>query len=237
MSLVFPDIIILAGGFGTRLQSVVKDVPKPMAPVAEKPFLYWLLNYLKAFNPNKIILSTGYKHEVIEEYFGDSFHNIPLEYSIEKESLGTGGAIKKAFDLLETDNTLVLNGDTFFRQNHLDFLNFHLKEKSLFSMALKQMNNPYRYGTVEVQNSKIVHFHEKDLTLKDGLINTGVYLMSKQLVDYLPEADCFSFEKDFMEINAKEIEMKGYITDNYFIDIGIPEDYNKANDEFPKLFN
>jgi len=234
---IFPDIIILAGGFGTRLQSVVNDVPKPMAPVAEKPFLFWLLNYLKTFKPNKIILSTGYKHEVIKEYFGNSFHHIPIVYSIEKDPLGTGGAIKKAFGLVETENSLVLNGDTFFKLNHLEFLKFHLSENALFSMALKQMNNPDRYGTVEVKNSSILNFHEKDYSLKQGLINTGVYLMSKQLENYFPSAECFSFEKDFMEIKTSEMPMKGYIADNYFIDIGIPDDYKKANEEFPKLFN
>ncbi len=233
----FPDVIILAGGFGTRLQSVVKDVPKPMAPVADIPFLEWLINYLSKSNPNKIILSTGYKHEIIEAHFGKSFKNIPIVYSIETDPLGTGGAIKKAFDLVSTENCLVLNGDTFLQIDHPNFLNFHSKNKALFTMALKPMKNPARYGTVETEGETIKKFNEKNPDLAEGLINTGVYLMKKEILKHFPEQEKFSFETDFMELKTGEIEMKSYITDDYFIDIGIPEDYKKANDEFPNLFN
>ncbi len=233
----FPDVIILAGGFGTRLQSVVKDVPKPMAPVADIPFLEWLINYLSKFSPNKIILSTGYKHEIIEAHFGKSFKNIPIVYSIETDPLGTGGAIKKAFNLVSTENCLVLNGDTFLQIDHLNFLNFHIKSDALFTMALKPMKNPARYGTVETEGETIKKFNEKNPDLAEGLINTGVYLMKKEILKHFPEQEKFSFETDFMEPKTGEIEMKSYITDDYFIDIGIPEDYKKANDEFPNLFN
>lgn len=233
----FPDIIILAGGFGTRLQSVVKDVPKPMASVAGKPFLEWLINYLTFLNPNKIILSTGYKHQTIEDHFGNNFKNIPIVYSIETDPLGTGGAIKKAFDLVTTENCLVLNGDTFLKIDHLNFLNFHNKSKALFSMALKPMENPYRYGTVETKGDLINKFNEKNPELLEGLINTGVYLMNKGIFGYFPEQEKFSFETDFMEQKTGEIKMMSFITDDYFIDIGIPEDYKKAQDEFPNLFN
>ncbi len=233
----FPDIIILAGGFGTRLQTVVKDVPKPMAPVDGKPFLEWLINYLSKISPNKIILSTGYKHEIIEAHFGKSYKNIPIVYSIETYPLGTGGAIKKALNLIETENCLVLNGDTFLQIDHLNFLNFHNKSNALFSMALKPMKNPARYGTVETDGDAIKKFNEKNPELSEGLINTGVYLMNKSIIKHFPEQEKFSFETDFMELKTGEIEMKSFITDDYFIDIGIPEDYKKANDEFPNLFN
>jgi len=233
----FPDIIILAGGFGTRLQSVVKEVPKPMAPIAGKPFLEWLISYLSVYNPHKIILSTGYKHEVIEAHFGNLFNTIPIVYSIETEPLGTGGAIKKAFNLVETKNCLVLNGDTFLQIDYYNFINFHTEQKGLFSMALKPMNKPTRYGTVETSNETIKSFKEKNPNLEEGLINTGVYLMNKKIEEYFPAIEKFSFEIDFMELKTKEIEMNAYISDDYFIDIGIPEDYQKANDEFPKLFN
>ncbi len=233
----FPDIIILAGGFGTRLKSVVKDVPKPMAPIAGKPFLEWLINYLSVFNPNKIILSTGYKHETIEAHFGKSFKNIPIVYSIETNPLGTGGAIKKALNLVETENCLVLNGDTFLQIDHPNFLNFHNVNKALFSMALKPMKNPARYGTLETEGDTIKKFNEKNPKLSEGLINTGVYLMNKSIIKHLPIQEKFSFEIDFMELKTSEMEMKSFITDDYFIDIGIPEDYKKANDEFPNIFN
>ncbi|MFM9944517.1 MAG: nucleotidyltransferase family protein [Bacteroidia bacterium] len=234
---LFPDILILAGGFGTRLQSVVKDVPKPMAPVAGKPFLEWLLNYLEFLKPNKIILSTGYKHETIAGYFGNNFKNIPIDYSVETDPLGTGGAIKRAFNFVESQNFLVLNGDTFLQIDHLNFLNYHIKSKALFSMALKPLKNPTRYGTVETSGESIKKFNEKNPDLSQGLINTGVYLMNKMIISHFPLQEKFSFETNFMELKTGEIEMKGFITDDYFIDIGIPEDYKKANDEFPNLFN
>lgn len=234
---VFPDIVILAGGFGTRLKSVIKDVPKPMAPVAGKPFLEWLINYLSAFKPNKIILSTGYRHDIIEEYFGNQFKTIPIVYSIETEPLGTGGAIKKALNCVETSNCMVLNGDTLFKINHREFLNSHLSSNSIFSMALKPMVKPYRYGTVSVEQGIITRFNEKNPDLDEGLINTGVYLMSAELIAYLPEQEKFSIETDFMEKKTGEIAIRSFVSDDYFIDIGIPEDYKKAEDDFPLLFN
>ncbi len=233
----FPDIIVLAGGFGTRLQTLVTDVPKPMAPVAGNPFLEWLIRYLSQFNPNKIILCTGYKHEVVESYFGSKFMNIPIVYSVETTPLGTGGAIKKALDLVETEQCLVLNGDSFFKINLLNFLNFHITNDALYSMALKPVANPLRYGTVEMDGNRVVMFNEKKKDIKLGLINTGVYLMKKSIYGNFPQNETFSIETDFMETCANNFEIYGFICDDYFIDIGIPEDYLKANHEFATLFN
>jgi len=237
MTSAFPEIIILAGGFGTRLQSIVKDVPKPMAPIAGKPFLYWLLNYISKYNPPKIILCTGYKHEVIEDYFGNLFEGIPLVYSIETEPLGTGGAIKKAFDLTTCERLIALNGDTFFKMDYKAFLEFHLNNKSEFTMALKPLNKPARYGTVILNDLKIVSFKEKNPDLDQGLINTGVYLFNQTIVQKFPNLLKFSFENDFMEKQTHSMIINGFVSENYFIDIGIPEDFKKANDEFPGLFN
>ncbi len=237
MKLGFPDIIILAGGFGTRLQSIVKDVPKPMAPIADRPFLKWLLEYLAPYNPSQFILSTGYKHEVIEDYFGNNFQDIPIVYSIETEPLGTGGAIKKAMTFVNTDNALVLNGDTFFGINHSDLFAFHLQQNSIFTMALKPMETPTRYGTVTCFENRILQFNEKDENCIYGLINTGVYLLSKNVTGHFPLDEKFSFEKDFLELKTDSINMLGYSSESYFIDIGIPEDFQKANNEFPELFH
>ena len=237
MSTQFPDVLILAGGFGTRLQSVVSDVPKPMAPVAGKPFLYWLLRWLKPQNPGQIILCTGYKHEIIESYFGDNFEGIPLCYSVEDTPLGTGGAIKKGFKLVKTNDVLVLNGDTMLKMNYSPFFEFHLQSNSTFSMALKVMKNPARYGTVVIENTTIKGFNEKNPDLEEGLINAGVYLLSKNIENHFPVVANFSFEKEILESKASELLISGFTTDAYFIDIGIPEDYQKANLEFDALFN
>lgn len=108
------DVIILAGGLGTRLASVVKDVPKPMAPVADKPFLDHILNALPLGHVNKIILAVGYKSDKVINYYGDNFEEIPIEYSVEDEPLGTGGGIGLALNHVTQDTALILNGDTFF---------------------------------------------------------------------------------------------------------------------------
>lgn len=237
MKTELPDTIVLAGGLGTRLQSVVRNVPKPMAPVAGKPFLYWLLTYISKFNPSKIILSTGYLNHAVEEYFGDNFNNIKVVYSNEQEPLGTGGAIKKALEYSDTENCLILNGDTFFKIDYYSFLQFHINQKNDFSMALKEIENPLRYGTVKLESSQIKEFKEKTDGVKIGFINAGVYLFNKSLLKHLPEEEKFSFEKDFLEKNVNKLNLSGWVSDGYFIDIGIPEDYKKANDEFPKLFN
>lgn len=232
-----PDIIILAGGFGTRLQSIVKEVPKPMAPIAEKPFLHWLLKYLITFNPKQFILSTGYMHEVIENYFGNSFEGIPVVYSQETEPLGTGGAIKKAMSLVNTEDALVLNGDTFLKVNHHEFYQFHIQQEAIFSMVLKPMDKPTRYGTVACKLNTIEQFNEKNEHCDFGLINTGVYLMNKMIDAYLPENEKFSFEKEFLEVQTQSLNMQGFKSDAYFIDIGIPEDFHRANNEFKTLFH
>lgn len=232
-----PDIIILAGGFGTRLQSVVNEVPKPMAPIAEKPFLEWLLKYLAPFKPKKFILSTGYLHQVIEDYFGNSFEGIPVVYSRETEPLGTGGAIKKALSLVNTEDALVLNGDTFLKVDHHEFYQFHIQHDAIFSMVLKPMEKPTRYGTVTCNINRIENFNEKNEHCEFGLINTGVYLMNKMVEAYLPESEKFSFEKEFLEVQTPSIIMQGFNSDAYFIDIGIPDDFHRANNEFTKLFH
>ncbi|NUM31644.1 MAG: NTP transferase domain-containing protein [Bacteroidetes bacterium] len=236
MKTSLPDTIILAGGLGTRLQSIVKDVPKPMALIAGKPFLYWLLKYLSAFYPSKIILSTGYLNHTVKNYFKNTFDNIKIAYSNEDEPLGTGGAIKKALNYCNTENCLILNGDTMFTIDYNSFLNFHIENKNDFTMVLKKIENSGRYGTVKLNGHKIEAFAEKTENAKSGLINAGIYLLGKALINKLPNEEKFSFEKDFLEKKVNDIKLSGWVSDGYFIDIGIPEDYNKANNEFQKLF-
>ncbi len=221
--------IILAGGFGTRLQSVVKDIPKPMANINGKPFLEYLLQYLSLLDITSIILSVGYKQEVIKNYFKDSYKSMQIKYSCEDAPLGTGGAIKQAFGLLDThENVLVLNGDTFF---NLDINHFKDVSKSKeLSIALKPMKDFKRYGSVEVNNNMVTSFKEKCF-VKDGLINAGVYLINPSLIKKMDNV-VFSFE-DFLE-NQKNIGF--YTEDSYFVDIGVPEDYAQAQLDFKELF-
>ncbi|GAB6120909.1 nucleotidyltransferase family protein [Dysgonomonas termitidis] len=226
------ECIILAGGFGTRLQSVVSDVPKCMAEVAGKPFLRYLFDYAANEGFNHIILSLGYKFEIVISWL--ETQNMPFEvsYVAEEYPLGTGGAIKLAFTKVKGTEAFVINGDTFFDLDSESFLEFHREKESDISVALKPMQDFDRYGSVELDDEqRIIRFNEKEYK-KEGLINGGVYIIAKKLFSKLSLPEKFSFEKDIMESHIHGINIYGHRLDNYFIDIGIPSDFEKANVDF-----
>lgn len=225
-----PDLIILAGGKGTRLQHIVNEVPKPMAPVAGKPFLDYLLHYVVKCGFRRIFLSVGYKKENIISHYGKHFMGADLYYVIEDEPLGTGGGVKLAMQHTQTEEAVVLNGDTFVHTNPADLLHFHRDKKSSVSVMLKTMPKPDRYGTVTLKDNIITAFEEKQPGLKEGLINAGVYCISKSI--HWPDEDSFSFETRILQPLADARQLAGMVTDGFFIDIGIPEDYYRANDIF-----
>jgi D-glycero-alpha-D-manno-heptose 1-phosphate guanylyltransferase len=221
------EAIILAGGVGTRLKSVVSDLPKPMAPIGDKPFLEYILKYLQKNGITKAILSVGYKWETIKEYFGDKFENIELIYSVEDEPLGTGGAIKKAMNQVKNSQVYIINGDTFF---DVDLKSLSLEDSSKLMLSLKNMINFDRYGCVESdENNFVTTFTEKGFR-ESGNINGGIYLASKDIFDDYELNEKFSFE-EFMQDNFKTLKASVKVFENYFIDIGIPEDYEKAQSE------
>lgn len=225
------EVIILAGGKGSRLQSVVSDVPKPMALVNGKPFLEYIFYYLKKNNIKKVILSVGYKFEIIKKYFGDRFLEIDIDYSIENEPLGTGGAIKKALEMTQGSDVYVLNGDTFFDIDLAVLKKKFEKHNSKLLLSLKKMFNFERYGCVNTDfNGSVIGFTEKEYH-DSGEVNGGVYLINRHLFKGYTLLQNFSFEK-FMMDNYKPLCAKSVIFDDYFIDIGIPEDYEKAQEDF-----
>lgn len=220
------EAIILCGGLGTRLRSVISDVPKPMAPIKNKPFLAFVLEYLKKQNISRVVLAVSYKYEIIQEYFGNSYLGIQILYSIEKEPLGTGGAILEALNLINSDSCYVLNGDTFFDVN-LDRLKL---DNSDICVALKPMKNFDRYGSVDIDNNSYISaFNEKRFT-SNGLINGGVYLIKKNIFNSFNLPNKFSFEEFFQE-NFLTFNAKATVFDDYFIDIGIPQDYKAFIDK------
>jgi D-glycero-alpha-D-manno-heptose 1-phosphate guanylyltransferase len=226
------EAIILAGGFGTRIQSVVSDVPKPMAPVAGKPFLLYLIQSLEKQGVGRIILAVGYKRESIVTYFGNKFGSAELFYSVEEEPLGTGGGIRKALEMAEENEVLVINGDTYFDLGIKDLMDFHRQGSFDLTMSLKPMENFDRYGTVVTDhNNKVIGMAEKQPSSK-GLINGGVYVIKKSLLNKFPLNTKFSFETEVLEKEINNIEIGAFISDGYFIDIGIPEDYAKAQEDF-----
>jgi len=223
--------IILAGGLGTRLRSAVPDLPKCMAPVAGKPFLHHVIAYLQMQGGNSFILSLGYMHEVIEADINKNYPDLEVKYSVETTPLGTGGAIKLACKMATQENILVLNGDTMFKIDVYKLLHFHQAQKAVCTLALKPMMHFDRYGVVEInEENNIQSFKEKNF-YEHGLINGGVYMVNVPSFLALDLPEKFSFEKDFLEKYYSTQKMMGLVQDEYFIDIGIPEDFEKAGRE------
>jgi len=225
------EAIILAGGMGTRLKSVITEIPKPMAPVGERPFLGIILDSLNDQGIEHVILSVGYKYEVIKECFGKKYKDIQIDYAIEETPLGTGGAVSLALAQLNGNDFFMMNGDTLFDVDLNAFSKFHFDHKSNLSLALKPVTNQDRYGLVKIDNTqRIVEFDEKQ-AIAQGLINGGLYASSKKFIKSLQLPTIYSWEKEVLEKQASKARMFGFETDSYFIDIGIPSDYAKAQVE------
>jgi len=227
------EAIILVGGFGTRLQHIVSDVPKPMAPVCERPFLNYILDYIADNGISRIIMAVGYKKDTIINYFGNSYREMEIVYSSEDTPLFTGGAIKKALTKCSDKQVFIINGDTFFDVNLKKMQEFHYANDSVLTIATKKMFNFERYGTVKIQEDRIINFEEKK-SMEQGDINGGIYYMNSNMLD---DSDSikFSFETDIMAKKVQQIPMFAYQSTGYFIDIGIPEDYSKAQQDFKTI--
>jgi len=232
------EAIILAGGKGTRLSNVVKGIPKPMADVNGTPFLGHVLGRLSASGVDRAILSVGYMFEAIQGYFGAKYKGLALDYVIENRPLGTGGAVKEALKSAREDDVFILNGDTYFEVSLAGLLCAHKEKDADVTISIKPMHDFDRYGTVTLdETGRVAGFKEKQFE-RHGLVNAGVYVlkthMARVLDWYCPE-ECFSFEKDFLEVNVKALNVAPYLGEGYFIDIGIPEDYQRAKREFKTL--
>lgn len=231
--------IILAGGFGTRLQEVVKDVPKPMAKIGNLPFLSYLFTCLKKHQITDVVLSVGYLSEKIIDYFGNSYLGINIKYAVENQPLGTGGAILNS--LVHIDNSqpvIILNGDTFLEVDYQQLIAFHSDKKADLTIALRHLDDCSRYGTVKINDEgSIVNFLEKQQNQsgQPGLINGGIYVLNPKILANYQLAKQFSFEQDFLGKYFNQIKAFGFAANSYFIDIGIPQDYQKAQNELPKI--
>ena len=230
------EAIILAGGLGTRLQKIVNEVPKSMALINNKPFLEYQLKYLETYKIKRVILSVGFKKEIIQKHFQNKFNSIELDYAIENKPLGTGGGIKKAFKLVKSNSAFVLNGDTLFRVNLKKLSDFHKAKHSELSIVLRELENIERFGTVKLSDdNRIIDFMEKNSKKGKGLINGGIYLINKKFFLDINLPDKFSIEKDCFEKIYKTKDIYGMLSKEYFLDIGIPEDYQKAQNEFKQF--
>ena len=228
------EAIILAGGLGTRLREAVPDLPKCMAPVAGRPFISHVIDYLRMQGIRRFVFSLGYKADVIESYLKQEYPTLEYRIAIEKEPLGTGGAIYLAIQNTLTENVVVANGDTLFKADLKTLNSFHQASGAECTLALKPMQQFDRYGAVETDSKgKIESFHEKRF-YPSGLINGGLYILDKEKFLQHPFEEKFSFEKEYLEKYVGAGNFYGFVQDAYFIDIGIPEDYNRAQIDLQK---
>jgi len=230
------EVIILAGGLGTRLQGVLGDIPKCMATVAGKPFLEYQLSYLQQKGYSRIILSVGHLRTPIMEHFGAHWNGCSIRYSVEETPLGTGGAILQASRMSTSGQLLVLNGDTYFRvetEKLHDAMHFQHADAVI---ALRNVPDSGRYGTVVTgENCRIMKFSEKDPAAGEGLINGGIYLMQREFILGSGFHGTFSLEKELFPRACSEKILIGVEYDDYFLDIGIPEDLERAQKELVSI--
>ena len=223
--------VVLVGGLGTRLAGVTSDLPKPMAPIGGRPFLEYLLDYLVEQDSEGAILAVSYKWEVIREHFGYVYQGMSLNYSVEDEPLGTGGAIRQALAGLPDAEVVVLNGDTLFRVDLKAMADIHRNNGKRLTIALKQVADSGRFGRVEVSTDGVITNFLEKVRGGPGWINGGVYVLNRDLFTDFSMPVRFSFEQDLVEPNIDRIQPRAFQSDAYFIDMGVPEDYQRAQRE------
>jgi D-glycero-alpha-D-manno-heptose 1-phosphate guanylyltransferase len=230
------EAIILAGGLGTRLRQEVPDLPKPMAPIAGKPFLEYLLADMAVKGFTKVIISVGYMANKISDYFGDNYLGLDLVYVVEQNLLGTGGGIRKALQQCTEDYVFVFNGDTYIDLDIVKIKQLWQRVKHPI-VVVRQVPDTDRYGRIEVDaGGYISSFSEKGIEGK-GLINAGCYVLPRNALDDFPEEKPFSLELEYLKKSVSTMKISAFVSQGYFIDIGIPEDYLRAQNQLPKAFN
>ncbi|MBV8523989.1 MAG: nucleotidyltransferase family protein [Acetobacteraceae bacterium] len=223
------EAIILAGGLGTRLRSRVANTPKPMALVAGRPFLEWLLQGLAGQGFSRVILAVSYLREQVMSHFGSHWGGINISYAVEPEPLGTGGAIRHALAaVVTTGPVFVFNGDTIAPFDSAEMLAAH--RPGGVTMALVGAPDCTRYGAVEVEGGRIAGFCTG--SAGPGLINAGIYLLGRDTFDGMTLPQPFSFENDFIRLSLDRV--RPCIVAGWFLDIGVPSDYDRAQTELPR---
>lgn len=220
-------VLILAGGLGTRLRSVVADRPKVLAKVAGRPFITHLLDQLAQAGFQAATLLTGFKGEMVEEALGLAYGHIQLGYSVEKTPLGTGGAIRAAARVIACEQLLVINGDTFFDVAYRQLVQQAPAGSDL--MACRRVEDVGRYGAVQLDASgRVVALAEKGAQ-GPGLINGGIYVLNREAIASWTEP-VFSIETDYFPKRLADQQLRGVACEGVFIDIGVPDDLIRASE-------
>lgn len=224
--------VVLAGGFGTRLQSVKPNQQKVVVDVLDKPFLTYILDQLVEAGIKKAVLCTGHLGKQVKAKLGLNYRGLKLFYSEEKYKLGTAGALKNALPFLDSEELLVLNGDSYCKADLKKFLLWHHKKRAKVSIVLVETSDSGRFGQVKLDKKKaVVSFEEKGRRKKKGLVNAGIYIISRELISEIPEKTEISLEK---QIFPKWVgnNFFGFETKAGFIDIGTPESYFESQKFF-----
>jgi len=225
------EAIVLVGGLGTRLRAVVADVPKPLAPVAGRPFLAWVLDHLAGNGIRRAVLATGHMAGKVEAAIGRRWSGMDVDYSVESEPLGTGGAVRLAAATLHGEGAHVLNGDTFLRYSPAGLEDATRAAGAIAGLALAQVGDVSRYGAVQVVDGTVATFREKG-GRGPGLVNAGCYFLTAGALDALPAQAAFSLETAFLHPQAGTGRLAAFAQTSGFIDIGVPEDYARAQELF-----
>jgi NDP-sugar pyrophosphorylase family protein len=228
--------VVLAGGLGTRLQPVVNDRPKPMAPIGDRPFLEYLLLQLKKHGFDDVVICTAHRGDMIRQHFGGGDRwGLRLRYTHEPELLGTAGAIKLASSIIGNHPFLAMNGDSFFDIDLRALIQHHERRAASATLALAEVDRAGRYGTVEIDGrGTISAFREKDPRATTGLINAGIYVFSPCVVPLIPADRAVSLEREiFPRLIGEGFFGQAYRA--WFVDIGVPEDYRLLRDDASTL--
>jgi D-glycero-alpha-D-manno-heptose 1-phosphate guanylyltransferase len=228
------EAIILAGGLGTRLAARLEGVPKAMAPVAGRPFLELLLGQLRRVGCTRAILSVGHLHAVIQSHFGTAFEGMRIDYVVESQPLGTGGGIRAALARAFEDAVLAMNGDTFLEADYAEMMRFHKAEGAAATIAVVHRDDVARYGSVVVEQRCVVAFEEKG-GAGPGFINAGAYVLQRDLEWPAGLGEKFAMETDFFAHEVARLRFAAFEVQGYFLDIGVPEDLDRAQRELAGL--
>jgi len=220
--------LIVCGGKGTRLRPYTHSIPKPMLMLGRKPILEYTIRHFKSEGFTDIILAVGHLREQIMDYFGDGKKfGVKIQYSIEQEELGDAGSIKNAAKLLKGEgHFLVEMGDHLTNLDYRRLVEFQLKNKPLATIGLKRMGMPFQYGTASINDRlEVVEFKEKPII--EHLVNAAIYVFDKRVLDYFPAKGGISF--DVLPKLVKERKLKGFVFDDYWIDVGGIREYEDLN--------
>jgi D-glycero-alpha-D-manno-heptose 1-phosphate guanylyltransferase len=227
------EAIILAGGFGSRLRTLVPEVPKPLAPIRSRPFLEYLLDYLILEGFRQIILAVGDRADSITGHFKTQYRTLAIRYSRETTPLGTGGALRRALKAAHSENVFVLNGDTFAQLDYRRMWSQHQETAGSMTMAVKYVKDASRYGRAEICRGHVESL-EFEGSAGGGYINAGVYLLPQRTLEHDDLPEMFSFERDFLAPKIQHVRPRAFVMSGYFIDIGVPLDYQRAQKELPE---